>query len=116
MPVYEFRCECGHEFPLLAERDQIPNVAECPECDRTTSERVYSVSFLRGGRASNVLPEHPKTSIPNATLTDCVIENCGTGIKIGEGNHIKSRGLRFKNNRISIDNAGLFDGPDTKFE
>jgi len=41
------------------------------------------------------------------------IARCGTGLSIGSGAEVPSRGLGIEDCGVGIDNSGKFDGPDT---
>lgn len=51
-----------------------------------------------------------------ATLIDCSSNGSDIGIKVGPNGVVRSSGLRLRGNRVGIDNAGQFDGPDTKID
>lgn len=125
VPVYEFRCLTCHEpFELDRPREKCSDLAGCPACGSHKTVRSWSITVPRirngdgDGRPTERKKPKPTAVGPyNATLENCTLEGGGTGIKLGPGVRVKSRGLRLRNNRVGIDNdGGHFDGPDTKFE
>ena len=59
MPIYVYRCDCGHRFEQLVPRDATP--PDCAECGGPT-RKVPAVSAL-GGRAGTG-PAAGSTPIP----------------------------------------------------
>jgi len=49
-------------------------------------------------------------------MIDCAVINCGTGVVVGPGAHVRSSGLKAIGNQTAIRNEGVFDGPDTVIE
>jgi putative FmdB family regulatory protein len=48
MPVYEFKCSCGHIFEELVPMDTATR--ECPKCDHQAKKILSACSFeLKGG-------------------------------------------------------------------
>ena len=48
MPVYEFECECGHQFEELVRMDT--KTRECPKCSKRAKKIMSQCSFeLKGG-------------------------------------------------------------------
>ena len=42
MPFYDFRCECGNEFNIMARMSELENkTIECPDCGSNDLQRVY---------------------------------------------------------------------------
>jgi hypothetical protein len=66
----------------------------------------------RRAAAASLAPYRP----PNAEMTNCGAVNCGVGMVIGPGYHVRSRGFRAVGNGTAIVNRGTFDGPDTVIE
>ena len=48
MPVYEFECQCGHNFEELVKMDT--DSQECPVCHKRAKKIMSSCTFeLKGG-------------------------------------------------------------------
>jgi len=42
MPFYDFRCECGNEFNVMARMSELEDrTIECPDCGSNDLQRVY---------------------------------------------------------------------------
>ncbi|MCL2058677.1 MAG: zinc ribbon domain-containing protein [Oscillospiraceae bacterium] len=42
MPFYDFRCDCGNEFNVMARMSQLEDKSiECPDCGSNDLHRVY---------------------------------------------------------------------------
>ena len=63
MPIYEYACECGHEFEALVRSDTEP---QCPICHSKELEKLLSV-FTTTGASAKAAPTMPSPcgSCPN---------------------------------------------------
>ena len=63
MPFYDFQCECGNEFNVMARMSELENkTIECPDCGSNELHRVYG--------SINVISSMNKREFecPNASL------------------------------------------------
>lgn len=63
MPFYDFQCECGNEFNVMARMSELENkTIECPDCGSNDLRRIYG--------AINVIPSMSKREpqCPNAHI------------------------------------------------
>ncbi|MGI5876305.1 MAG: FmdB family zinc ribbon protein [Dethiobacteria bacterium] len=51
MPIYEFRCECGHQFEKLCKVNEQRSSYPCPECEGE-ARRVMSTFRKMGSSTS----------------------------------------------------------------
>jgi len=61
MPFYDFQCECGSEFNVMARMSELENkTIECPDCGSNALKRVYG--------SVNVIPslKRKEFECPNA--------------------------------------------------
>ena len=71
MPFYDFRCDCGNEFNVMARMSELENKdIECPDCGSNELQRVYgNVNVISSlSRSAN------EFSCPNAHI-------CGSGCR-----------------------------------
>lgn len=136
MPIYEFRCECGNEFAIERQITKYPKAADCALCGRSVHRRIYSITVKRGPRTSRATaPRSPAAggisdlSIVSAgsgiagvwaggpfELENVSIRGFSTGVIVGSRGHVEAKQLDVRENlQTGIDNAGEFEGPDTKF-
>jgi putative FmdB family regulatory protein len=49
MPFYDFACECGNEFNVMAKMKELEDKSiKCPECGSTELKRIYgNINFIR---------------------------------------------------------------------
>jgi putative FmdB family regulatory protein len=123
VPVYEFHCRsCRADFSELVSVDA---VAPCPDCGDKRPERVFSefAALTKQGLKETPLetqkqePQAEPENLPiTATFTDCRIENCDTGLKLGPGARVVSERLRVRGTRVAVDNEGVFEDTDTRIE
>lgn len=114
MPYYTFRCTgCGESACVasaIKDRDQRRQCDGCGEALRRQLESTITPLKLHHGSAEPAPrrdePESPTSRVPNATLRDCHIENCGTGVAM-EGGHAVVDGMSFVNTPVAFD---LSDG------
>ena len=66
MPFYDFRCECGNEFNIMARMSELENkTIECPDCGSNDLQRVYgSINVISS--ASRKAAECPNAHICGA--------------------------------------------------
>ena len=66
MPFYDFRCECGNEFNVMARMRELEDrTIECPDCGSTDLRRVYgNINFIQ--KLSKSEPECPNAHICGA--------------------------------------------------
>ena len=116
-----YKCKaCGETFELLRPRAERNSPASCPECGTDKAKRVVAQPFSTT-RATPPLPVTVgkaaiRTFSSGVTLENVRITNSATGLVIGKGGRVKSRGLIIDHTGTAIDNSGVFDGPDTVIE
>lgn len=62
MPIFVYRCGCGHRFERLVARDAAPPA--CPECGNATRKVPAGPSLHRGGAASATRTAGPSGPVP----------------------------------------------------
>ena len=63
MPFYDFRCECGNEFNIMARMSELENkTIECPDCGSNDLQRIYgNINFISS-------PNKKEPQCPNAHI------------------------------------------------
>ena len=57
MPIFVYRCGCGHRFERLVPRDA--TAPDCPECGSPTRKIPAGPSLTRGAAAPSAAPTAP---------------------------------------------------------
>ena len=59
MPIFVYRCDCGHLFERLVPRDATPSA--CPECGGATRKIPVGPRLARGAAAPSPRPFSPRS-------------------------------------------------------
>ena len=118
MPLYTFRCwACGSTTEISRTVANRNDIALCG-CGAWKRRQVDATAGLLGGDAAQrggaqVAPVAPSPRVPNATLTNIEIVNCGTGIRM-DGGHAVVRGLRVLETptAFELNHGATVDGAD----
>ena len=63
MPFYDFRCDCGNEFNIMARMSDLDDKSiECPDCGSNNLQRIYgNINVLHS-------TTHKEFECPNAHI------------------------------------------------
>ena len=62
MPIFVYRCGCGHRFERLVRREAA--APDCPQCGSTTRKIPAGPSLARGTTAGAQTASGPSASVP----------------------------------------------------
>lgn len=95
MPNYTFICNtCIREMSVNCRIDERDVERTCPFCGDTVHRAVTGgLGLLQGIGQVNPLPARSTSPRPGITMTNCVISNCGGGVRM-DGGHANIDGLQ----------------------
>jgi putative FmdB family regulatory protein len=101
MPIYEWQCDSGHVFEMLARANAARKRQSCPSCG-AKSERVISTFAIHGGAAIQTASERAavrdldvtKVKLPNIARLCGMDDYSATRLaahKLGRGNEFEDK-------------------------
>jgi putative FmdB family regulatory protein len=81
MPVYEYKCKCGHVFQAMRSMSAGMDGLECPECKGTELVKLLSKTFSPD--SSKAMPpsfEAAASKMPSGMGGGCGSGMCGSGM------------------------------------
>ena len=103
MPIYQYKClSCGLEFELLCKMADMDAIETCPSCSNKSIRRIFPTSLARSLNQEDTNDKSEKR-VPNLTLNNVLMKNCGTGIKADDVPYIKGKHVTMKDCGVGID-------------
>lgn len=80
MPVYEYKCKCGHVFQMMRRMGAGTEGLECPQCKGTDVVKLMSKTFSPdSSKAMPVSMEAAGQKMPSG-MGGCGSGMCGSGM------------------------------------